>query len=380
MSHSTRWEYSNGTGSHTILWHDGGSHTPAIHAPYVGRAVFHPSNGSLTLEDVQESDSGIYRVTVSGGDRESLEILLEVLKPVSRPQLWSSSLVAQATGEVVCEVAEGRVDTITWKKDGQPLSPDRGFHTSNSRSILYLRPAKKSDCGSYSCNASNGISWQETSLNITIAGLSRPLKDTLRVAVVAVVFAVISACGLIIPACQSQKLRIRGELWRWLSAYTSGLVCVACILDCTAGILWMREEGPSVAILLPEIILTYFTVLTFLVSSVVIFQPMIFIQLKSKSAQRTMGYAAPGAAVVAVVMASFLIKNIYQRHGEGCAAFVDVTTLVLSTAAVSALPLLTIFLCYHTTQGRQEEPDVCWIDKARAFEMSQPGTVDTTPS
>ncbi|NXK89020.1 HECA2 protein, partial [Formicarius rufipectus] len=166
-SDSTRWEYLNGTSSHTILQHDTGVHTPAIH---VGRAVFHPSNGSLLLEDVQESDSGIYRVTVNGGHRESLEILLEVLKPLSRPRLWSSTLVARTTGEVVCEVTEGRVDTITWKKDGQPLPPDRGFRLSNSCSVLYLRPAKKSDCGSYSCNASNGISWQETSLNITIAG------------------------------------------------------------------------------------------------------------------------------------------------------------------------------------------------------------------
>lgn len=36
-----------------------------------------------------------------------------------------------------------------------------------------------------------------------------------------------------------------GELWRWLSSYTCGLVCIACILDGTAGILWMREEGQS---------------------------------------------------------------------------------------------------------------------------------------
>lgn len=34
-----------------------------------------------------------------------------------------------------------------------------------------------------------------------------------------------------------------GELWRWLSAYTCGLVCIASILAGTAGILWMREEG-----------------------------------------------------------------------------------------------------------------------------------------
>lgn len=91
-------------------------------------------------------------------------------EPVSRPQLQSSSLVAQATGEVLCDVVEGRVDAITWKKDGQPLPPDRGFYLSNSFSVLYLRSAKKSDCGSYSCNASNRISWQETSLNVTVAG------------------------------------------------------------------------------------------------------------------------------------------------------------------------------------------------------------------
>ncbi|KFP64968.1 Hepatocyte cell adhesion molecule, partial [Cariama cristata] len=170
QTHSARWEFLNGTSSHTILQYYGGPHNPPIHAPYTGRAVFFPSNGSLLLEDVQESDSGLYKVTINVGDRESLKILLEVLKPVSRPQLRTSALVAQATGEVLCDVAEGRVDTITWKKDGQPLPPDRGFHLSNSLSVLYLRSAKRSDCGSYSCNASNGISWQETSLNVTIAG------------------------------------------------------------------------------------------------------------------------------------------------------------------------------------------------------------------
>ncbi|NWX15953.1 HECAM protein, partial [Aegotheles bennettii] len=167
---SMRWEYLNGTSSRPILQHSRSSPSLIIHAPYVGRAIFHPSNGSLLLKDVQESDSGIYKATINMGDGESLKILLEVLKPVSRPQLWTSVLVAQADGEVLCNVAEGKVDTITWKKDGQPLPSDRSFHLSDSLSVLYLRSAKKSDCSSYSCNASNRISWQETSLNITIAG------------------------------------------------------------------------------------------------------------------------------------------------------------------------------------------------------------------
>ncbi|NXA93451.1 HECA2 protein, partial [Melanocharis versteri] len=170
---SVQWEFLSGSGSHprTILQHRGGAHAPAIRAPYAGRAAFHPSNGSLLLEDVRESDSGTYRVTVNAGGRKSLEIQLEVLEPVSRSRLWTSPLLARATGQIVCEVAEGRVDHITWKKDGQPLPPDRVSQLSGSRSVLYLRPAKKSDCGSYSCNASNGISWQETSLNLTVEGL-----------------------------------------------------------------------------------------------------------------------------------------------------------------------------------------------------------------
>ncbi|NWS25494.1 HECA2 protein, partial [Polioptila caerulea] len=171
-SDSMSWEFLDGTGPHPILQHQGGPRAPAIFAPYAGRAVFHPANGSLLLEDVRESDNGTYRVTVNTGDRKSLEIHLEVLQPVSRPQLRTSPLLARATGQVVCEVAEGKVDTMAWKKDGQPLPPDRVSQLSSSRSILYLRPAKKSDCGSYACNASNRISWQETSLEVTIEGFT----------------------------------------------------------------------------------------------------------------------------------------------------------------------------------------------------------------
>ncbi|KFV03687.1 hypothetical protein N340_09307, partial [Tauraco erythrolophus] len=136
------WEHLNGTSSRTVLQYDRGSRSPTIHAPYTGRAI------TLWLEDIQESDSGIYKVAVNAGDRESLKILLEVLKPVSRPRLRTSALVVGATGEVLCDVAEGEVDTVAWKKDGQPLPLDRGFRLSDSLSVLYLRPAEKADCGS----------------------------------------------------------------------------------------------------------------------------------------------------------------------------------------------------------------------------------------
>ncbi|NXS78879.1 HECA2 protein, partial [Erpornis zantholeuca] len=175
-SDSVQWEFRNGSGPRPILRHRGGARPPALLGPYAGRAAFHPSDGSLTLENVQEGDSGTYRVTVSTGARKSLEIQLEirleVLQPVSRPRLWSSALLARATGKIVCEVAEGRVDTISWKKDGQSLPTASTAQLSGGRSVLYLRPARRLDCGSYSCNASNGISWQESSLDVTVEGLT----------------------------------------------------------------------------------------------------------------------------------------------------------------------------------------------------------------
>lgn len=77
LIHSIRWEYLNGTASHTILQYE--RHNLTIHMPYTARAHLHASNGSLLLEDLQESDSGIYRVTVNQAERESLSVLLDVL-------------------------------------------------------------------------------------------------------------------------------------------------------------------------------------------------------------------------------------------------------------------------------------------------------------
>ncbi|CAM4718698.1 unnamed protein product, partial [Lepidochelys kempii] len=89
--------------------------------------------------------------------------------PVSRPWIWSNSLLVQSIIELFCDVSEGRVDTIVWKKGGKPLPQERDFCLSKNLRILNTPEGQKSDCGSYSCNVSNEISWQESSVNLTIA-------------------------------------------------------------------------------------------------------------------------------------------------------------------------------------------------------------------
>lgn len=72
--------------------------------------------------------------------------------------------------ELVCVVPEGTVASISWKKEGHPLPPEKCYVPSENISVLQIRNGEKSDCGSYSCNVSNEISWKEAALNLTVTG------------------------------------------------------------------------------------------------------------------------------------------------------------------------------------------------------------------
>lgn len=73
------WEYTNGSMSLCIVQYSEGSLGPTVYEPYRGRVNFHPSNGSLLVKNVQETDSGIYKTTVNLTEMETRKTLLEVL-------------------------------------------------------------------------------------------------------------------------------------------------------------------------------------------------------------------------------------------------------------------------------------------------------------
>lgn len=95
-------------------------------------------------------------------------------EPVPQPELQCSSKVAGSPIELVCVVPEGTVASISWKKDGHPLPPEKCYLLSEKDTVLQIRNGEKSDCGSYSCNVSNVISWKEASLDLTVTGQSCP--------------------------------------------------------------------------------------------------------------------------------------------------------------------------------------------------------------
>ncbi|NXS63173.1 AMAL protein, partial [Brachypteracias leptosomus] len=166
----TEWEYLRNTTHEFILQHYADFPTPTIYSAYQGRVVFYPKNGSILLQRVQEKDSGIYKATVDLMQDRARITLLEVIKPVPQPELQSSSNLAGSAIELVCAVPEGTVDSIFWKKNGVPLPPEKCYLVPNNVSVLQIRSGGMSDCGSYSCNVSNRISWKEATLELTLAG------------------------------------------------------------------------------------------------------------------------------------------------------------------------------------------------------------------
>ncbi|EMP31994.1 Hepatocyte cell adhesion molecule [Chelonia mydas] len=163
-----QWEYLNGTTWDFIVQYYVGSQKPTLYAPYGDRVIFYSLNGSLLLEKLHETDSRVYKASINLIESEARTTLLKVLRPVSQPQIWSNSSLAGSPIELFCNVPEGTVENIDWEKDGDPLPQERYCLLSGSPSVLHIGKGEKSDCGSYSCNVSNEISWQESSLNLTI--------------------------------------------------------------------------------------------------------------------------------------------------------------------------------------------------------------------
>ncbi|CAM5140103.1 unnamed protein product [Eretmochelys imbricata] len=351
-----QWEYLNGTTWDFIVQYYVGSQKPTLYAPYGDRVIFYSLNGSLLLEKLHETDSRVYKASINLIESEARTTLLKVLRPVSQPQIWSNSSLAGSPIELFCNVPEGTVENIDWEKDGDPLPQERYYLLSGSPSVLHIGKGEKSDCGSYSCNVSNEISWQESSLNLTIVSISPSLEHVLKMSAVALVFALVSGMGFFFLCCQSGNQRIKRETWRWMSVFLQGLVCVSSVLLFAATVLWMQEEGPFAAFILLDFLLVYVIIITALLSATLVCQPAKLSGFKTKPWQRViLDSAAPGAVILVVLFASLLLQKISRLQERGCSQTVDLTGYAVTSAVISLLGLLTLFIWYHRRQGDQRE-------------------------
>uniref|UniRef100_A0A8B9UWE2 Ig-like domain-containing protein n=1 Tax=Anas zonorhyncha TaxID=75864 RepID=A0A8B9UWE2_9AVES len=162
------WEYIRENIPELILQYHAESQSVTIYPAYKGRVDFYENNGSLVLQKLQETDSGIYRATVNLLQDKATSTTLRVIEPLPQPKLLSSSNLDGSLINLTCVLPEGTVADVSWKKDGHPLPPEKCFQLTGKNTVLQIRKAEKSVCGSYSCIINNTISLKEAALNLTM--------------------------------------------------------------------------------------------------------------------------------------------------------------------------------------------------------------------
>ncbi|XP_064015341.1 uncharacterized protein LOC135183933 isoform X1 [Pogoniulus pusillus] len=343
----TDWEFIRRGTPEFILQYYADVQAPTIYPAYRGRVHFYPENGSILLQGLQEADSGIYRATVDLMRDKARTTLLEVVKPVSQPELQSSSNLAGSSIELLCVVPKGMEVSISWKKDGYPLPPEKLCLLSENSTVLQMRSGEKADCGSYSCNVSNEISWKEATMNLTVTGLTAPLHHVQRLAAVALIFIASSAASFITLLCWPRESSSGMEAWNHISLSGYILLCVCSILLLATSIIWMHEEGLSAAFFLPGLFFFGAAVGTAWKAAAVLWRPAALSHLKAHLWYHIICHStAPTTLIVNFFFSTTLLHNIEKLHERGCSESVDLKHSCIS-AAVVIIMLLIVLLQYH---------------------------------
>lgn len=130
-----------------------------IHPEYTSRAVFNTTTGSLTLKSVNESDNGVYTVSLTSVDsvQASATITLKALEPVANVSLRSnnSEPVEQRDPVVLTCNSQGTQVKREWFLNNQTIQQnDRIIISGNT---LLIDPVNRADAGVYKCIVSNGV-------------------------------------------------------------------------------------------------------------------------------------------------------------------------------------------------------------------------------
>lgn len=86
----TEWEYIRNTTSELILQYYANSQSPTIYPAYQSKLIFFKENGSILLQRLQETDSGIYKATVDLKQGEARTTFLEVISKSNVLRGWFS--------------------------------------------------------------------------------------------------------------------------------------------------------------------------------------------------------------------------------------------------------------------------------------------------
>ncbi|XP_019904855.2 hemicentin-1 isoform X2 [Esox lucius] len=155
---------AEGSPSPTVTWHkDGQPLSESVRQRFL-------SSGSLQIVFAQPGDTGRYTCTaVNTAGTSSLEMSLSVQIPPSiRGGEAEVSVVENSQAQLMC-VAEGVPQpTLSWEKEGTPVSDAAGEYTVLPSGALVIDIAQPDDAGSYTCVASNTVGQDSRTVSLSV--------------------------------------------------------------------------------------------------------------------------------------------------------------------------------------------------------------------
>ncbi|XP_061153333.1 hemicentin-1 isoform X4 [Syngnathus typhle] len=126
---------------------------------------------ALEIERAQLSDAGLYRcVAVNlAGVAETSHSLQVFAPPVISSRGGTVTVVVNEAGRLECEATGVPLPTLTWLKDGSPVtSVSHGIQVLSSGKVLSLSRAQVSDMGRYTCVAVNAGGEQQRDYDLRV--------------------------------------------------------------------------------------------------------------------------------------------------------------------------------------------------------------------
>ncbi|XP_038604179.1 hepatocyte cell adhesion molecule-like isoform X3 [Tachyglossus aculeatus] len=352
-----QWEFINDLPLHVIVEYNSQDKSITVYPPFNDRIHFSPSNGSLLLNDVQKNDSGTYKAIINLDEQKARRTKLEVLEPVSLIQLRSSTRRAGSVIELSCGAKGDRINSFEWKKDGQPLPAERCYQLPGNHSVLFIMEGKKLDCGFFSCNVSNEISWMENSLSLIIEGISPSLHLVQNLSAATLILVVVVGAGFIFHHYQVQTHGSDGWVIRYFISI-HGLLALSAILLCSAAVKWMEEKGPSAVFVLLTLALIGVAVVAFTMFIVGACHPEKFPELQTKkSTHIILDFITRGGVILLLVSACFLITHIQELQEEGCSQHGNLATaFVITSVVMLVVACLVLVICLQWNHRKIKNP------------------------
>ncbi|XP_007942419.2 hemicentin-2 [Orycteropus afer afer] len=136
-----------------------------------------PGTHGLQILNAQEEDAGQYTCVVTNELGEALKNYhVEVLIPPSISKddpsgefgVKEVKTKVNSTLTLECECRAVPPPTISWYKDGQPVTPHERLHVLGEGRLLQIQPTRVSDSGRYLCVATNVAGEDDQNFNVLI--------------------------------------------------------------------------------------------------------------------------------------------------------------------------------------------------------------------